>query len=99
MSFELINVSAIFQTYINKFLIELINDFCVMYLNNILIFFETKTNHLNYVKQMLERLRRFKLYVSLKKCEFFTTKVDFLEFVISTESVSINSSRVDIIVT
>ena len=99
MLFKLINASAIFQTYINKFLIKLIDDFCVMYLNNILIFFETKTNHLNHVKQMLKRLRRSKLYVSLRKYEFFTTKVDFLEFVIFTESVSMNSSKVDIIVT
>ena len=99
MSFNLINTSVIFQTYINKILTELLNDFCVVYLNDILIFFIEKTDHIDHMKQILERLRKFKLYASLKKCEFFITKVNFLEFVIFIESVSMNSSRIDIMKT
>ena len=99
MSFNLINASVIFQTYINKILTELLNDFYVIYLNNILIFSVKKTNHVNHMKQILERLRKFKLYASLKKCEFFITKVNFLKFIIFTESISMNSSRIDIIKT
>jgi len=99
MLFDLINAFVIFQTYINKILTELLNDFCVIYLNDILIFFVKKTDHVDYVKQILERLRKFKLYASLKKCEFFITKVNFLEFVVFTESVLMNSSRIDIIKT
>jgi len=80
-------------------LTELLNDFCVVYLNDILIFFVEKIDHVDHVKQILERLRKFKLYASLKKCEFFITKVNFLEFVIFIKSVSMNSSRIDIIKT
>ncbi len=99
MSFDLINTFVIFQTYINKILTKLLNDFYVVYLNDILIFFVEKTDHVNHMKQILERLRKFKLYASLKKCEFFITKVNFLEFIIFIESVSMNSSRIDIIKT
>ncbi len=99
ISFDLINMSIIFQTYINKILTELLNDFYVVYLNDILIFFVEKTDYVDHVKQILERLRKFKLYVSLKKCEFFITKVNFLEFIIFTESISMNLSRIDIIKT
>jgi len=99
MSFDLINTSVIFQTYINKILTELLNNFCIVYLNDILIFFVEKTDHVDHVKQILERLRKFKLYASLKKCEFFITKVNFLKFVIFIESVSMNSSRINIIKT
>ncbi len=99
MLFNLINVSVIFQTYINKILTELLNDFCVIYLNDILIFFVEKTDHIDHVKQILKRLRKFKLYASLKKCEFFIIKVNFLEFVIFIKSVSMNSSRINIIKT
>jgi len=99
MSFNLINVSIIFQTYINKMLTKLLNDFCVIYLNDILIFFVEKTDHVDHVKQILERLRKFQLYASLKKCEFFITKMNFLEFFIFIESVLMNSSRIDIIKT
>ena len=38
MSFDLINASTTFQTYINKSLTSLINNFCVVYLNDILIY-------------------------------------------------------------
>jgi len=99
MSFNLINASVIFQTYINKILTELLNDFCVIYLNDILIFFIEKTDHVNHVKQILKRLRKFKLYASLKKCTFFITKVNFLKFVVFTKNVSMNLSRIDIIKT
>ncbi len=89
MLFNLINASVIFQTYINKILTELLNDFCVVYLNNILIFFVEKIDHVDQMKQILEKLRKFKLYASLKKCEFFITKVNFLEFIIFIEDVSV----------
>jgi len=78
---------------------ELLNNFYVVYLNDILIFFESKTDHVNHVKQILKQLRKFKLYASLKKCAFFIINMNFLEFVIITESISMNSSRVDIIKT
>jgi len=99
MLFNLINTSIIFQTYINKILTELLNNFCIIYLNDILIFFVEKIDYINHVKQILERLRKFKLYASLKKCEFFITKVNFLKFVIFTKSISMNLSRIDIIKT
>ncbi len=99
MSFNLINASVIFQTYINKILTKLLNDFCVVYMNNILIFFIEKIDHVDHVKQILKRLRKFKLYASLKKCAFFIIKVNFLEFVVFTESVSMNLSRINIIKT
>ena len=99
MLFNLINTSVIFQTYINKILTELLNDFCVVYLNDILIFFVEKTDHVNHMKQILERLRKFKLYASLKKCKFFITKVNFLEFVVFTKNVLMNLSRINIIKT
>ena len=50
MSFDLINASVIFQTYINKILTKLLNEFYVIYLNDILIFFIKKTDHIDYMK-------------------------------------------------
>ena len=97
MLFELINTSATFQTYINWVLTELIDIFCVIYLNNILIYSETLKQHHKHVKKVLERLQKFQLYTSLKKCEFSTQKVKFLEFIISITDIVMNSHRVEII--
>jgi len=48
--FDLINAFIIFQTYINKILTKLLNDFYIVYLNDILIFFVKKINHINHMK-------------------------------------------------
>ena len=41
----LINAPATFQAYINKALYGLVNDFCIIYLDNILVFSKTKEEH------------------------------------------------------
>src|SRR2546430_8728499 len=45
VSFDLINASAIFQVYINHALYELVDDFYIVYLDNILVFFKTEEEH------------------------------------------------------
>ena len=56
MLFELVNAPATFQAYINWVLAGLIDIFCVIYLNNILIYSETLKQHHKHVKKVLERL-------------------------------------------
>ena len=45
ISFELINAFVIFQIYINKILKNLINIFCVIYLNDIFIYNSNSTKY------------------------------------------------------
>ena len=45
MSFKLVNAFATFQTYINKTLKKLVNNICVIYLNDILIYSENPAKH------------------------------------------------------
>ena len=97
MSFELVNAPAMFQAYINWALAGLVDIFCVIYLDNILIYSETLEQHHKHVKEVLERLQKFQLYASLKKCEFSTQKMKFLEFIISTTGIVMNLCRVEII--
>ena len=87
MSFKLTNASAIFQIYINKTLRNLVIVTCIIYLNNILIFNDELTNHRRHVRQVLERLKNYKLYVNLKKCEFDIDKIEFLNFIVFTKEI------------
>ena len=94
MPFGLTNAPATFQAYINKSLIGLIDHFCVVYLDDILIYSDSISEHVNHVKQVLKRLRQSSLFVSLKKCEFFTTEVEFLGFIVSVDGVAMDQRRV-----
>ena len=91
MSFELANAPTIFQVYINKVLRDLVDDICVIYLNDILIYSSESTQHWRHVKLILQRLRDFELYVNLKKCVFDTTQMKFLSFIVFIDEVSMNS--------
>ena len=94
MPFGLANAPAIFQAYINRALAGYVNVFYVVYLNNILIYLNFKKKYLKYVVKILNRLRQFTLFANLKKCEFSIEKVEFLGFIVSIDSVSINPRRV-----
>ena len=97
MLFRLANASAIFQTYINQALAELLNVFCIVYLDNILIFSQNENKHQKHVKQIMKRLQEFKLFVKLLKCIFSQISVRFLGFVIDTEGVRMELDRVKIV--
>ena len=97
MPFKLTNASIIFQIYINKVLREFIDVICIVHSNDILIFNKNLTKHQRYVQQILERLGNFELYVNLKKCEFDTKKIKFLNFIIFTKGIQMNLKRIQMI--
>jgi hypothetical protein len=70
MSFELANASITFQSYINFALKEFLNIFVIIYLNDILIYFQNEEEHTNHVRFVLKRLRKYKLFAKLNKCDF-----------------------------
>jgi hypothetical protein len=98
MPFGLTNAPATFQGYINRALSGLVDVFCVVYLDDILIFSDNEEEHWKHVAHVLERLQRYRLYANLKKCQFAVNQVEFLGFIVSTDGVSMDPSRVDVIV-
>jgi hypothetical protein len=98
MFFNLVNIFAIFQTYINRSLTDLIDINCVAYLDNILIYLINRAEYQQHIRQILERLRQYKLYTKLSKCEFSVISVVFLEFVINIRRIEIDESRIETII-
>jgi hypothetical protein len=86
-----------FQIYINKIFNEFVNDFCVMYLNDILIFFKNRKSHVQHIRKVLKRLRANDLFVNLEKCFFFKHEIDYFDFIVSENDIMINLSRINII--
>ena len=97
MPFGLANAPATFQAYINRALVGLVDVTCVVYLDDILVFSETTAEHWRHVKEVLQRLRQFQLFANRKKCEFFTTRVEYLGFIVSTAGVEMDTRRVETI--
>jgi len=97
MPFRLTNALAIFQAYINKALLCLLDIIYIVYLNNIIVYSNNYKAYTHYMQIVLERLQEYKLYINLKKCLFYITSINFLGFIISVNRVLIEKSRVDAI--
>ncbi len=94
LPFGLTNAPATFQAYINKALSGFLDTFVVVYLDDILIYSRSEKEHRRHVRLVLERLRKYRLYVKLSKCAFDVETVNFLGFVISPKGVEMEKSRI-----
>ena len=59
--------------------------FCLIYLDDIIIYSSTFEEHLERLGAVLPRLKEHNLKLKATKCEFFKTKVSYLGHVVSEE--------------
>ena len=69
LPFGLTNAPATFMTLMNDIFRKHLDDFVIVYLDDILIYSKTKKEHLQHVRLVLETLRKHQLYVKANKCE------------------------------
>jgi hypothetical protein len=93
----LTNAPATFQAYINKALRGLVDDFCIVYLDDILIFSKTKEEHDEHLQRVSQRLREAELYAKPSKCRFYQTEIEFLGFIIGTKGIRMDPRRIETI--
>ena len=98
MSFELCNASSTFQFFINATLREYLDDFCTVYLNDILIYSDNRENYIEHVNKVFERFQKIELFLDINKCEFFTTEMKYLSFIITIEDIKMNSIKINVVI-
>ncbi len=98
LSFKLTNESIFFQQYMNDVLWNFLNDFCQVYLDDILIYSKMRKKHKDHVKLVLSWLREAELQMNIRKCKFNVEETVFLEVIVSELNLRMNSSKVTVIV-
>jgi hypothetical protein len=81
MLFGLTNAPAIFMDLMNRIFRSYLDKFIVVFIDDILIYF-SQIEHEHHLREVLEILRRNKLFAKLSKCEFWLNEVVFLGHVI-----------------
>ena len=97
MPFRLANALATFQGFINYALQDLLDICCIAYLDDILIYSDNDTEHVEHVQAILKCLQEHGLYVKLEKCKFHTWCVGFVGYVVTPNSVSMEEGCVSTI--
>ena len=97
MPFGLTGAPGSFQSYINDILRTYLDIFCVVYLDDILIYSDTPKEHVQHVCLILKALQEHGLYVKLEKCEFHVQEINFLGFVITPNGVRMSDDRISTI--
>ncbi len=97
MFFELTNSLITFQVYINKTIHSYLDFFVLMYINDLLMFFSFIEKHIEHVKLMLQRLRQFNLIFKFNKCSFHVFHVNFLDFRINFDEITMQTSKIIIV--
>ncbi len=102
MSFDLINASVTFQTFVNNMLQRYLNQFIIVYLNNILVYSKMKKEHVQHVKKILQTLKKVDLRIKSGKSEFHVQNVQnvqFLRFIVMSQSLRMNSKKIEVVMT
>jgi hypothetical protein len=94
MSFGLTNALAYFMYLMNKVLMEYLDKFVVVFINDILVYSRSEEVHEEHLHLALQKLRENRLYAKLSKCECWMKQVAFLGHIISKGGISVNPSKV-----
>jgi hypothetical protein len=94
MSFGLTNAPAPIIQVMNKMLHEFLDDFVVVFLDDILIYSKTEEEHERHLRLVLDALRKNKFYGKLKKCAFWLSEVAFLGHVINQHDIAVDPKNV-----
>ena len=99
MSFNLINASVMFQIFVNNVLQHYLNQFIIVYLNDILVYSKMKKEHVQHVKKVLQTLKKVNLRIKSEKSEFHVQSVQFLKFIIMFQNLKMNSKKIKVVTT
>ena len=70
----------------------------MVYLDNIIIYLNSKEEYKEYIKWVLKRLYKENIPVIIEKYKFYTKKTDFVGFIIKLKQISMDLKKIKAII-
>ena len=96
--FRLTNVPAAFMDLMNHVFRSYVDQFFVVFIDDILVYSKDRENHDTHLRVVLETLRKEQLYMKLSKCEFWLNEVFFLGHLVSEEGIRVDPRKIEVII-
>jgi hypothetical protein len=97
MPFGAKNAPAVFSQFMHEVLESYVNDFVLIYLDDVLIISKTPEDHLEHLIAVFERFRRFKLYCLPHKCKFNRQELPYLGHILTVDGIKPDPRKVQLV--
>lgn len=94
MLFGLTNALTTFCNLMNDMIYEFLDDFMVMYLDEIVVYSTSIEDHVVHLSRVLNRSREYKLFIKKDKCDFACSEIIFVGHLVSMGQVRIDLKEV-----
>ncbi len=94
MPFGLVNALAIFQRLMNDVLRDYLRKFCLVYLDDIIIYLKSLKDHKRHVRKVLQAIRSVSLKLKPAKCKWFKQEITFLGHKIGVNGIKLDNYNV-----
>ena len=64
------------------------------YLDNIIVYLNSKREHKEYIKWVLNKLYKEDILITVKKCKFYIKKINFIGFIIKLRWISMDPKKI-----
>ncbi|KAI3745025.1 hypothetical protein L1987_58125 [Smallanthus sonchifolius] len=94
MSFRVTNALAAFMDLMNRVCRLMLDRSVIVFIDDILIYSKTEGDHACHLKEVLEALKKEKLYAKFSKYAFWLREVQFLGHIINPNDIMVELSKI-----
>ena len=95
MPFGLTNAPNTFQHLMQSCLDNLHLQYCIIYLDDIIVFSKTPEEHLDRCRAVFKQLKKAELKLKSSKCKFFKQELTYLGHAVSKNDIQTDSKKVE----
>ncbi|KAK3543168.1 hypothetical protein QTP70_012273 [Hemibagrus guttatus] len=93
MPYGLANAPSVFQDFMHTVLREFLHKCALVYIDDILIYSQSLAEHRQHVREVLQRLREYQLFLKAEKCAFHQSSVHFLGYILNRSGVRMDERK------